>query len=470
MKRSRNKGIFALIVKNYMLSLFIMLISSLIIVLGVVNYTTKEIQDNKVMKVVASKLVRADYENIDISSIKDIGGWVEILDEKLDVIYVKGDKKDIIKHYTRDDIFNILDITKNNHDRYHGTIQQFKKDDRTYYCVVKIPLDSVKVNYSFINAPYKFMKAVYDPIIAGLILIIISIIINTIFYGRWTSKRIIKPLHKLMNGIKVMTSGNYSMRLDFKAEREYLLIRDAFNDMAGTIEKTQKEKKKLEASKMRLLADVSHDIKTPMTTIIGYIKALKDGIVKEKDKESCYETIYKKSQRVDQLINDMFDYVKLENVDYNVYKKENNFTEFLRQIVAEYYQQMEDKDFKVILNIPSEIINVSFDNHLMNSAIANILENVIKYNPKNTKVRIELYKKKDKVYLEIADDGVGIPQDVKEHLFDPFVRGDKVRKSDGGSGLGLAISKNIIVKHGGDISVSNGRKYEATMFRIKLDI
>ncbi len=333
---------------------------------------------------------------------------------------------------------------------------------------MKIPLTRIDVMYSFKNPSYDFMKVMFKPLIIAMVFIVIAFICNIILYGWWTSKKIIKPLYRLTHGIETMTQGHYDTRLDFKAEKEFVIIRDAFNYMAETLERTEQKKQDMEASKMCLLTDISHDIKTPMTTIQGYIRALKDGMIKEKDKKTCYETIYRKSLRVDGLINDMFDYVKLENVDYTLHKNLHDFTEFLREVIAEYYQEMEDKSFEVLLNIPEDEIKLPFDYELMNRAITNIIENLIKYNPTGTIVRIELYQGDNNIFLEIADNGVGIPKDVKEHLFDPFVRGDKVRKSDGGSGLGLTISQNIIKKHGGSIEVSNGRPYESTMFTIKL--
>lgn len=468
MKRRKHKPIFTSIVKQYMLSLFLMLVVALIIGLLVMMFMTKKMESGGGPKVVASSVVREDYENIDMKDISTIGGWVEILDNHLNVIHILGEKQDLQMHYTRDDMMNMLDITKSEHDEYHGTIEGFKRGHNTYYCVVKVPVKHVSVTYSYKNIPYEFLDAIFTPLILGLVMVVIAFIINTVIYGWWMSKKIIRPLRGLTQGIETITRGDYNLRLDFHSEREFLRIRDALNHMAETLQRTEREKRALEHSKMQLLADISHDIKTPMTTIQGYIRALKDHMIEESQREACYETIYRKTQRVDELMNDMFDYVKLEHVAYKLHVQTLDFPEFLRELIADYYKQIEDKHLDVKLSIPEYRMNYDFDPTLMKRAIGNVLENMIKYNPIGTRASIKLYKQEGMIYLEIEDEGIGIPEGASEQLFDPFVRGDKVRSSDGGSGLGLAITKQIIQMHGGSIEVQDGRSGKGTLFRIIL--
>ncbi len=128
MRNRKNKRIFASMVKNYMLSVFLMLLVALIIGVGAMMLIGKDMEAGKGPQVVASSVVREDYENIDMKDIRAISGWVEILDEDLNIIYVKGNKKDIQKQYSRDDMFAMMDVTKDNHDLYHATIESFEKE------------------------------------------------------------------------------------------------------------------------------------------------------------------------------------------------------------------------------------------------------------------------------------------------------------------------------------------------------
>ncbi len=460
----KNKGVLFLLIKNYIIFvvlLIALIIITLLLIASDINNTKEEPP-----KILARHVVRPDYENIDISDIEALGGWVEILDENKNIIYVKGIKRDKKQSYTQEELID-NESTDYNKDFCFFTQSFETKEGQTYFCLIKYPDDKINVQIHFKKVPYSVGKIIYDSLMKAILFFIILFIVNIILYSMWTAKRINIPLQKITLGMSKMIEGDYNTKLEFEAEKEFVIIRDTFNFMIEKLKATEEEKKKIEESKTRLLVDLSHDIKTPITTIQGYSKILSEGIIDDEyKKQRYYDTIYKKTERVSELINDLFEFVKLESVDYKITTEKIDFLEFIRKIIAEYYEEMEEKDFTVDIIIPDKEIYLIFDQKLMTRAIANIIGNAIKYNPDGTKLRIEIFEIEKELILEIADNGIGISGDIKDKIFDAFVRGDKSRKSDGGSGLGLAIAKKIFEVHGWEIRLREGNKGENTVFAI----
>lgn len=256
-----------------------------------------------------------------------------------------------------------------------------------------------------------------------------------------------------------------------KASLRYKELNEDLKRVAEELRIKSEEKERLEESKKRMLADLSHDLKTPMTTIQGYSKALYDDFVQDEEQKQRYlKYIYDKSIRVTDLIDELFDFSKLDNPDSQINKQEMDLCEFLRQVVVEYYEQFDEKEMELSIEIPSERVVFSFDQKLLYRAISNILENTIKYNPEQTTVFISLKESKNLLRIEIGDDGTGIHDDIADTLFDPFVRGDKSRMNDGGTGLGLAITKKIIEKHNGRVYVDTKPLRGSTNFIIELPV
>lgn len=256
-----------------------------------------------------------------------------------------------------------------------------------------------------------------------------------------------------------------------KATMRYKELNEDLKRVAKELEIKSQEKDRLEESKKKMLADLSHDLKTPMTTIQGYSKALYDGFVHDEEQRRRYlKYIYDKSIRVTDLIDELFIFSKLDNPDSQTNKQEQDLCEFLRQVIVEYYELFAEKEMELNIDIPAKKIVYSFDQKLLYRAISNILENTIKYNPVQTNVFISLKEKKGLIVIEIGDDGTGINEEIAQSLFEPFVRGDKSRMNDGGSGLGLAITKKIIEKHDGSVYVDTKPKRGSTNFIIELPV
>ena len=209
-----------------------------------------------------------------------------------------------------------------------------------------------------------------------------------------------------------------------------------------------------------LLSDITHDIKTPITTIAGFSQALSDGTVKQEDQKTYLDAIYNKSMKVSELIALLFEYIKLDSTGYTLNCTELDLAELTRECVAGVYAEFEEKNMPVELNVPESKITVYADKMQLERAINNILSNTIKHNPDNTPVFITLKKENGEAVLSISDKGTRIDKEDAIHLFEPFYLADKSRKSGSGNGLGLSISKKIMDMHGGRICLIQYRDVE----------
>lgn len=198
-----------------------------------------------------------------------------------------------------------------------------------------------------------------------------------------------------------------------------------------------------------MLSDIAHDIKTPLTTVCGYARALVDGMVEGEEKKNEYlRAVYAKSLRMDELITLLFEYVKMDSDGFAMHREKADLGELLRENIALLYADFEENDMELEIDIPEGAFPYELDKVQFGRAVTNILTNAVRYNGGGTKIRISL---SEQYQIRIADNGTPIEDELAEHIFEPFARGDKTRSTSGGSGLGLSISAKIIQMHGGEL-------------------
>ena len=229
----------------------------------------------------------------------------------------------------------------------------------------------------------------------------------------------------------------------------YWYCRAVSRKMNELLQMEKEQKEAYDRKRNLLLSDIAHDIKTPNTTVVGYARALSDNMVKEEEKKKEYlQAIYTKSMRMDELITLLFEYVKLDSDGFALHKEKTDLGELLRENIALLYSDFEEKDMEVEIDISEGEFPCEVDKVQMSRAVTNILTNSVKYNDRGARVLISL---NEQYLIRIADNGVMIDDELAEHIFEPFSRGDRARSTKGGSGLGLSISAKIIHMHGGEI-------------------
>ncbi|WP_419892250.1 ATP-binding protein [Paenibacillus xylanexedens] len=401
-------------------------------------------------------------KDTEIQRLKDSGGWIEILDANRNVIHHVGDKQDAFTQYSEADLYDGLENRSDQ--EYYYSITPLSTEGAVAYVLLKIPRDlvSVRINDNQLITNLKHPLSFYIMIGIGLVLLLIFV------YSYWVARRIKKPLSILSSGLTQMIQGNYSTRMSISAEREFVQIGETFNYMADVIENTSAEKRYAEESKQRLIVDLSHDLKTPITSIQGYAQALVEGRGEDKDRQQRYlGYIYNKSVQVARMIQNMLELLKVDSPDFRMHIQRREIGEFVREIMADTYGEIEQKQFVLHVLVPDEVIYARYDPELLSRVIQNLITNALSYNPIGTELRVELIPLHTHVVIEVADNGVGIPQELWSTIFDPFVRGDEARTATGGTGLGLSIARRNTEKMGGRLILSR-RGRETTVFTIEI--
>lgn len=291
--------------------------------------------------------------------------------------------------------------------------------------------------------------------LAGMIVAIE--IINIFIYDKF-NKKILRPVKALKDGMLKVADGDYTVRVENNARNEIGTLIDEFNNMIEKLEESRKLKKEYEKNRKDLIANISHDLKTPITSIKGYVDIICDGEVEDSEKIDRYLEIVKNNcDYMNNLIDDLFLFSKLDMQRVNFDFQKVNISDYLDDIMEEFsFTFSEDEqEFKYSNSLKkSEIVNL--DSKSMYRTLRNIVGNAKKYCGVDLEVDVNVYSENDYVIMSIKDNGPGIKEEHLKNIFERFYRVDKERTKDlMSTGLGLAIAKEIIEAHNGKIGVES---------------
>lgn len=459
----RNKSLSRIFIVNYIYTIIIFIIALILFIFisiwGIISnmHLTKEEE-----RLIEEEFFVQNYEDININGILEVGGWIETI-ENNKIISVTGEKKDNINDYSLLNFVNFYEDQLKKEEKFFDS-KVYKEDDKLY--IVKIPNSEF-----FLTKQLKIKslgKRVKETIKYSLVIAVVFMVLALWGVHYKYIKKIRDPLNQINLGIEKMSKGNLSVRLDFEGYKEIDSIRDSFNYMVKEIKVANENKDKLEKSKRDMIRDIAHDIKTPITSIMGYSKALNDGTVQDSEEKRIYlDYIYNKTSRLNYLVNELFIFTKLDSVDYKLNIKQKDICEFLREVVALYYGEIEEAEFNLEIDIPEDPIYYEFDAKELERAVCNLIINSLKYNERKTTLFIGINNNEEDIEIIIGDNGIGIKKEILDKVFEEFVRGDISRESSGGSGLGLAITKKIIELHKGTI-ILNSYEGGGSKFKIIL--
>ena len=288
-------------------------------------------------------------------------------------------------------------------------------------------------------------------ILMMLIMLFISGVAAILVYQQF-----VNPLVKLKEAAERMGSGNLDDKIDFGDNRvdEVGELCESFENMRQRMSDFAKAKMQYEDENRQLISNISHDLRTPITTIKGYVEGIMDGVADTPEKQERYlKMIYSKANEMDSLINELSLYTNINNnaIPY----------EFHRVSVKDYFDDCMEEVYTTLLskhmtltykNYCDDDVKVIVDPDQLKRVINNIITNAIKYTDKDYgQVDINIYDNDAEVKVSISDNGRGIDSESLPHIFDRMYRADSARQSRGGSGLGLAICKKIVEEHGGNI-------------------
>ena len=395
-------------------------------------------------------------EGVISNSLKSTSKWFKVLDKNLNVI-LESDNAPAKKNYTEKEIIYMRGYYNNG--LFIEKYQYINNDGKKRTAIIKS-------RELYTNSFFKKMNILtkIDFVVFGIAYIILVVIFVFVLRSKFY-----EPLEKLNKAMELLTEGKRKKPVDYSGPREFVDICDRFNIMVSKLEDSENQRKKLMNDKERMMADISHDLKTPITSIQGYAKALSDGIIADEDKDKYMKIIYEKSKKLTELINIFHEYSKLEHPDFNLIFEKVDLSEYLRAYIALKYEDIVESGFNIEVDIPEEEMEIKIDKVQLQRVFDNILGNSIKHNEKGTNIYVSLKEKNDIYEIIIADDGKGISKDIANNIFEAFTVGDESRNSKQGSGLGLAIAKTIVDLHGGTIELEpESLKKFSTQFKIIL--
>lgn len=301
----------------------------------------------------------------------------------------------------------------------------------------------------------------WRPISAAITLTFISL--TSLLLTYFVSRSIIRPLKKLEAAALQIKEGDLSRQIVTTAKGEIGQLSHAFEEMRMRLKGSIDQSLQYEENRKMLLSHISHDLKTPISAIKGYVEGIMDGIANTDEKRKRYmETIYRKASDMDQLIDELFLFSKLDLHTVAFDFKDIDIGRYLEHFLEEQRFDLE-KSGVLLTYVPEEPLSVATaaDPDKLSRAFSNILNNCVKYMGQHPdlprkEITVRIKELEQHAYIEIEDTGPGIEAEALPHIFERFYRAEQSRNSEtGGSGLGLAIVKQIIEGHGGRVWAEN---------------
>lgn len=295
-------------------------------------------------------------------------------------------------------------------------------------------------------------------ILLGIFVFMLFREISTLIFSYRMRYNIIRPLEHLQKGVEEIANGNYGYTIDEDVPSTIGGLFESFNKMSEELKEGQEVKEKYELNRKELMAGISHDLKTPMTSIIGYVEGINEGVANTEEKMKTYmDIIYTNAKYTNQLIDDLFLFSKLDVNQMDYKYTEVGIKDYFTDIFVEKKLDLEEQGHLVTYEMSlDDEMTMAIDPKMIYRVITNLIGNAVKYNDKDhleLDLRVKALPGRHKsVQVSVKDNGRGIEASQLDQIFDIFYRVDASRNKDvGGTGLGLSISRQLIEAHGGKI-------------------
>lgn len=296
-----------------------------------------------------------------------------------------------------------------------------------------------------------------------------SFALFTFIFYRFEKKKVDKQrFRQIVHEIGHIAEGNFDHRINAVQNDELGHLAKNVNKIVEKLKMSIEEERRAERVKNDLITNVSHDLRTPLTSIMGYLGLIEQDKYKDEVELRHYTQVaFDKALRLHDLINDLFEYTRLQNNDMRLDKVRINIAEMLTQLVVQYRLQLQEAQMVCRENIAAKQLMVLGDSDKLARVFENLLSNAIQYGKAGTFIDVAAFEAKNTVAVEITSYGEPIPSIDLPYIFERFYRVEKSRsKHTGGSGLGLAIAKSIVERHDGSIEASSDT--ERTIFTVTL--
>lgn len=394
-----------------------------------------------------------DIDNVFINDsgkniLKDATAWIQVLDNDGKVVYKYNTPKNIQNKYTPIQLINTY--------KYSGvegnesTVMAAEKsiNDYSYTYLIGFPMGKVsKIN---LVTETESIGNVISKVILSIIVVdfIVAGIIGYIF-----SKSLTKPVKNIIGGVEDLADGNYESY--YKEKGIYKPVFNKLNNLADTLKENERERKKIESMRSEWIANISHDIKTPLASIKGYAELMSSEYDIEADEVSQYaEIIDSKANYIKELVDDLNLTMKLKDGYSNISREEKNIVYLVRGCIIDILNDPKYAHVDIDFDSNEDKVLLEIDELLIKRVINNILYNSIIHNNEDVSIKVNIILN-NKTHIIIKDNGKGISQEDLKYIFERYYRGTNTGDAHKGSGLGMAISRDIVKAHSGDIKIES---------------
>jgi len=265
-----------------------------------------------------------------------------------------------------------------------------------------------------------------------------------------------RRLRLITTAVTDFEKGKYQTKIASNSQDEIGQLNEAFNKMAATIDANIEEIKNNDQLRRDLIANISHDLRSPLASVQGYLETIliKADKLGEEERRNYLEIVYKNIKRLSRLVEDLLELSKLDAKQIKPKPEQFSISELTQDVVLKFKPQAEKQHITIHTNFPIDIPIVEADIGMIERALSNLIDNALIYTPEKGEVSVEVQEIEKKVAVKVSDNGRGISENDLPHVFDRFYRGDKSRTTEG-TGLGLAITKKIIEAHHETITVQS---------------
>lgn len=429
----RKHNISNQLLKNYVAIFLITTLISILVIVCLFGINSLGSKDNIYNQLTAAKLMQNDYRKINTSVIEAVGGGLQVVNSKYKVVHSMGSNLFNSDQISVKEFTDFLMSTGASKD----IITVEYNEQEQFWLIVSLPIQvriTAAVHWNSDSPMQGNTTQMLGFIGLGYLLILM---ISTIIYARITATGFIKPLEQLSYAVEKVQNGDYSARVKVGGNQEFSQLEQAFNHMAEEIQLQTSLKEQSENNRKNLILDISHDLKNPLTSIMGYAELeLKEQVNGRIEHLEFASIIYENSIRANELVQDLFELSRMESPEFRLDVRADDFAEYLREEMIHMLPELEAAGLVPDFVIEPEEIIIEFDHKRMNRVFSNLLYNAIAYQEKGSKFQVVLEKVSDGAKLSFINNG-------QSSTLNPA-----------GSGLGILIVRKIITAHGGTLQLN----------------
>lgn len=308
-----------------------------------------------------------------------------------------------------------------------------------------------------IGATFRFLfEFWWQFLVAGLLAAGIALVV-----ARWLARGMTQPLRDMAAAARRMETGDYAGRVQTKSRDEVGQLATAFNRMSAELQN-------LEQSRRDLVANVSHELKTPIAAIRAHLENLLDGV--EQPDPTTLQVMLSQTERLSRLIEQLLELSRLESGELPLQREEVPLAPLVTQVLSEIDVARSESGVAIESELPEDLPAVDADRERVHQVLYNLLDNAVRFTPSGGAVTVSAQRHDGSVEVQVADTGVGIPPEHLPRLFERFYRADPARsREDGGTGIGLAIARSVVEAHGGHIRAES-RLGKGSVFTFDLPV